>query len=193
MKRHDYSNGWWVSRDSFEFRLVIDFETFKVTKRDGTSYTVRPVFSWKRAHQPVVVKQKGGGRSRASISPTPQAKKWATAAAACLRRQWPFRDPLPKDLLVNAAIVSYCHDARVIDASNLYQGPEDVLQSCQPKCKPGCTMHSAILTNDSQVESHNRSGRKIDRARPRVEITLTPYSAEPQQCRPPPEPEDIEF
>jgi len=173
--RHSYSNGWWESASAFEFRLVVDFEAFKVTRRQRKqphkviSYTVRPVFSWKRAHQPVKIS------GHMSIGLTAQAKKWAVAAASCLREQWPFKQPLPKYILVNAAIVSFCHDARQIDASNLYQGPEDVMQACQPKCKRNCKMHAAILTNDSQVEAHDDSYRAIDRERPRVEITLTPY------------------
>lgn len=175
MQRIELPNGgWWVDRDAFVIKLVIDFEAFVITKRNGAKYTVRPVFSWKRAHQPVKLK------TRTSISRTPQANKWAKAAAEQLRAQRPFSEPLPKDLLLNAQIVSYMHDARSIDASNLYQGPEDVMQACQPKCRPSCKMHAGIIEDDSAIESHDFSRRFIDRERPRVEITLTPFVALPE-------------
>jgi hypothetical protein len=91
------------------------------------------------------------------------------------RSQWVFKQPIPKHVLVTAKIVSYLPTATSIDASNLYQGPEDVLQSCGPKCKPGCKLHAGVLTDDCQIENHNDSARYIDRDRPRVEITLRPF------------------
>ena len=68
---------------------------------------------------------------------------------------------IPKTTSLNAKIVSYCGNHRIIDASNLYQGPEDVLQA------------AGILEDDSCIESHDGSRREYDKKNPRVEITLT--------------------
>jgi hypothetical protein len=179
--------GW---RD-FEIRLVIDFAPFEIVLRPRSKKpqiaTIRPVFSWKRSRQVVMIKGRG------SIGLTPQAKNWAKAAATQLRGQWSavFREPLPKRVRLNAAIVSYLRDARLIDASNLYQGPEDVMQACRPKCKRGCMVHAGVMDDDSQIESHDRSRRLIDRENSRVEITLTPY--DPGKARRNPEQTEIAF
>lgn len=163
----------------FELRLVIDFEPFTVVrrgKRAGETYTIRPVFSWKRAHKPSFI----GGHG--SISRTTEADKWAAAAAKQLREQWTsvFKESLPDFVAVNARIISYLPSAANIDASNLYQGPEDVLKACRKGCKPRCKIHAGVLVDDRQIGSHDGSRRRIDRKKPRVEITLTPHKDQAQ-------------
>jgi len=168
-----WDHGYWRDETEFCLNLRIDFKPFKVEikrgKKAGTSYTVGPVMSWKRARQVVMIGK------RPSIGLTPRAKLWAETATATLKTQWPFRQPIPKHVLVTAQVVSYLPDSRPIDASNLYQGPEDVLQACRKGCKPDCKLHAGILSDDSQVENHDGSARLIDRDFPRVEITLRPF------------------
>lgn len=192
-RRIEHALGWhYPDLRAFELRLVIDFPKFTVTrtsgKRKGTTFTIGPVFSWKRSRTVTMINGHG------SIGLTTEAKHWAKAAAAQLRRQWEsvFREPLPKHVELNAAIVSYLPERRLIDASNLYQGPEDVLQVHQPKCKPRCKLHASILEDDSAIRTHCGSDRLLDRRHPRVEITLTPYNPAaraPAHQLPP----DIEF
>ncbi len=173
--RREVSFGWYLDDWSdFELRLAIDFEPFtvvrKVGKRKGETFTVQPVISWKRAHQPVVL------HGHSSIGLTTEAKHWAKAAAGRLSEQWRHVGwAIPKHVEINAAIVSYCPTRRLVDSSNLYQGPEDVLQAHQPKCKPRCNRHALVLEDDSSIRTHWGSDRLYDPHRPRVEITLIPY------------------
>jgi len=173
----NWGNSYWKNERDFEVNLVIDFEPFKVEitrgKKKGSSYTVTPVFSWKRGRQVIKIGQ--GSQQRTSIGLTPHAKKWAAAAASQLRSQWIFRQPIPKTVNVTMRVLTYHPTGRLLDASNLYQGPEDILQTCRPKCPDNCKMHAGILSDDSQVENHNDSERLVDRNRPRVEITLKPW------------------
>jgi hypothetical protein len=75
---------------------------------------------------------------------------------------------------MNAQIVTYHNGGQVPDASNLYQGPEDVMQACE-KCKKTCVIHAGVYENDSQIESHDRSRRERTKGPQRVDIILTPY------------------
>lgn len=170
----NWGNSYWKSERDFEVNLVIDFEPFTVEiksgKNKGKTYTVTPVFSWKRGRQVIKIKD------RVSIGLTPHAKKWAVAAATQLRSQWIFKQPIPKNVKVTMRVITYHPTARFIDASNLYQGPEDILQTCRPRCPDNCKMHAGILSDDSQVEDHNDSERRVDKNRPRVEIRLKPWT-----------------
>jgi hypothetical protein len=140
-----------------------DFE-FKLVVRGAP-------FSFKRAKQVVTV------NGRASIGLTTKAKHYMRDAVAQLRAQWApvFRGPIPRDIELNAAIRSYLPTRRMTDASNLYQGVEDALQACGPKCKPGCNVHASVIVDDVQIRTHNGSDRFYDKDNPRVEIVLTPY------------------
>lgn len=73
------------------------------------------------------------------------------------------REPIPRAVELNAAIVSYVTKKQwpMIDSSNLYQGPEDALQA------------AGVLENDWSIRSHDGSDRRLDDKRPRVEIVLT--------------------
>ena len=169
-ERLEHALGWneddW---SDFEIRLVIEAEHI-VDKKHPRGHWVGGPFSWKRARQ--VVQFQG----HASLGLTSEAKAWAKSASSQLHEQWQrvFRDPIPKCIKLNAAIVSYHPTRRFTDASNLYQGPEDVLQVCQPKCKPNCRKHAGVIEDDSAIESHDGSARAYDKQRPRVEIILTP-------------------
>lgn len=88
-------------------------------------------------------------------------REWAQTALLQLRSQWMGQAPIPRTTWLNAAIVSYQAKGQACDASNLYQGPEDVLQEAR------------IIENDYQIVSHDGSRRLRDAANPRVEITLT--------------------
>lgn len=103
------------------------------------------------------------------------SRKWQQHAAALLWAQWRsvFREPIPLHVPVNAKIVTYLPTRAKVDASNLYQAIEDVLQAHTERCKEKCQIHAGILTNDSQIESHDGSRRRYDPEDPRVEITLT--------------------
>lgn len=154
-RRIEHALGWHLADMSdFELRLVI---------------TGRPM-SFKRAKQVV----KFGGH--ASIGLTTEAKAYLRDAVAQLRRQWGavFAGPIPREVALNAAIVSYLPTRQLTDASNLYQGPEDCMQTCRPKCKPGCQVHAGVMVDDAQITSHDGSRRRYDKTNPRVEVTLTP-------------------
>lgn len=111
--------------------------------------------SWKNSSRLVVV----NGR-RIPIKGKAQAK-WAKSALEQLKEQWGDRAPIPKSIDLNARIVSYLGNRRSIDASNLYQGPEDMLQKAK------------IIEDDCCIRTHNRSDRRYDPENPRVEIELT--------------------
>ena len=162
------SLGWFMDDWSdFELRLVI----------------YGPPFSWKRARQVITIPARGGKQGHSSIGLNTAAKKWARNASMQLKDQWGrvFGGPIPKTIPINAAIVSYLPTRRLTDASNLYQGPEDVMQACFEKCKTNCKMHGGVLEDDSSIESHNGSARLYDKKTPRVEIVLTrsPRKREP--------------
>jgi Holliday junction resolvase RusA-like endonuclease len=150
----EHALGWHERNwEAFRISLVIDL----------------PPFSWKRARMPV---RQG---KRAAIILKPEAREWQEAAVAQIRAQWGavFVDPIPRAIPINAAVVSYLSTRRLTDSSNLYQGPEDVMQACTSRCKPGCTRHAGVYVDDAQIESHEGSRRALDRDNPRVEITLT--------------------
>src|SRR5688500_5645846 len=77
--RIEHALGWhYEDLSDFEFRLVLDFPPVTIErrgKRTGETFTVCPVFSWKRAHEVSIV------RGHASLSLTPQAKAWAKRSA----------------------------------------------------------------------------------------------------------------
>lgn len=157
--RHEHALGWhYADLRDFELRLVVR----------------GPPFSFKRAKQVVTV------NGHASIGLTTKAKHYMRDAVDQLKRQWcdVFREPIPRDVELNAAIRSYLPTRRTIDASNLYQGVEDAMQACGPKCKPGCKMHAAVVTDDVQIRTHDGSDRLYDKHNPRVEIVLSPYRGE---------------
>jgi hypothetical protein len=198
MTKIEHNLGWhYPDLSDFEFRLKIDFEPFRVEPRRNSKskpYTVSPVFSWKRAWHVVMIKGKH------TIGLSPQAKKWAKKACEQIGLQWSmvFKEPIPKEILLNAAIVSYLPSARLIDASNLYQGPEDIMSSHNALCqkrkdgKPKtCEKHAGVYVDDSQIVTHNGSDRLIDSTYPRVEITLTPYA--PGRCKRHPVQQEMEF
>lgn len=184
--------GWYLPDWSdFELRLAIDFAPFAITARKK-KVTIRPTFSWKRAREVVMI------AGKPSIGLTTPAKHWAKAAAAQFVDQWfvsgQMTEPIPREIQINAAIVSYLPTAAVTDSSNLYQGPEDILQSHKTgkrPCKPKCRVHAGIIVDDAQIKTHNESDRLMDRNRCRVEITLTPYS--PGRARRHPVQEDLVF
>ena len=149
-----HSLGWHLDDwSAFELRLLIE----------------GPPFSWKRARKVITINGRG------SIGLTKEAKAWAHMAVQRLRLQWGrvFGGPIPKSIPLNAAILSYLPTRRITDASNLYQGPEDVMQACRSTCKPRCKMHAAVFEDDSAIESHDGSARLYDKHHPRVEIVLT--------------------
>jgi hypothetical protein len=151
--------GWHLDTASFCFRLVVHGEpaVLKNSKQIVQLPNGRPL-----------------------ITSSTQAKKYLKLAALQLRCQWNavFRQPIPGDVLLNAAIVTYLATRRRVDASNLYEAPQDAMKACGPRCKPGCSVHAAVLTDDWQIASHDGSRRLYDHDRPRVEITLTPYVGE---------------
>jgi hypothetical protein len=169
--------GWYLPDwSNFELRLVIDFAPFVVRFRKRADVTIRPTFSWKRARKVITI----AGKS--SIGRTPEADHWAKAAVGQLEDQWRCAgmvEPIPREIEINAAVVNYLPTAAVTDSSNLYQGPEDIMQAHKggkKPCKPKCRVHACIIVDDAQVRTHNGSDRLIDRQRCRVEITLTPYA-----------------
>jgi Holliday junction resolvase RusA-like endonuclease len=87
-------------------------------------------------------------------------RAWLKSAVEQLRWQWADA-PIPKTMHVSAKIVSYLGTKRMIDASNLYQGPEDAMQL------------AGVLEDDVCIEDHDGSSRRYDKLNPRVEITLT--------------------
>jgi hypothetical protein len=169
MARREHALGWHLADWSdFEIRLAIVGQ-WVVDEKHPRGHWLGAPFSWKRARQ--ITKFSG----HASIGLTTDAKQWARAAVAQLRLQWSevFAAPIPKTIPLNAAIVSYLPTRRLTDASNLYQGPEDVMQACGPRCKPKCKMHAGVIEDDSAIESHDGSARRYDKTQPRVEIVLT--------------------
>lgn len=164
--------GWYRDDWSeFRLRLVITAKWVTTAKRPRGFWLGAPI-SWKNHRRVVMI------AGRPSVGPSKQHKDWAQYAVAELRRQWcaTFGGPIPKSIPLNFAVRSYLPTKRLTDMSNLYQGPEDVMQVCQPKCKPGCKVHAGVIEDDSAIEAHNGSARLYDKDNPRVEITLTRYA-----------------
>lgn len=109
-----------------------------------------------------------------AVANAPRVNDYVEAAVGQLRATWAalFRQPLPADVLVNAAVLSYRATRRDADASNLYQAPEDSLEAAR------------VLENDHQVAHHDGSRRLYDPARPRVVVILTPCHH--PECKTPP-------
>lgn len=115
------------------------------------------------------------------IGPSKKSEAWIESATFQLCAQWRYK-PIPKTARINAAIVSYLPSRQLTDADNLYGGPGDALQA------------AGILENDSCIESHDGSRRRIDKARPRVEITLTLLEADDDlELEPDPAKAEVEF
>jgi Holliday junction resolvase RusA-like endonuclease len=131
----------------------------------------RPV-SWKNSKTPRLVPFKGRGmtgtccrcKQRVGIAlvHSAQAGSWMRAAKKQLADQIHPCCPLPKTVPLWAEIHSYKATRGNIDASNLYQGPEDALQ------------RAGIIEDDSAIEHHDGSRRHYDKDNPRVEIILRP-------------------
>jgi len=68
---------------------------------------------------------------------------------------------IPRGVKLNARIISYLPTRRMPDASNLYEAPQDAME------------RAGVYKDDVQIESHDGSRRRYDKARPRVEILLT--------------------
>jgi len=112
--------------------------------------------SWKNSA--MVTKNRVPIKSKAQRRWAKEATRQLRAVIGTLGIQTPL---VPKDVEINAKIVSYLGTKRLIDASNLYQGPEDVMQVV------------GILEDDSCIVSHDGSDRQYDKENPRVEIELT--------------------
>jgi hypothetical protein len=120
--------------------------------------------------------QRRGGKLRVGYSA--KAVRWEERLAFNLRADWygVFREPLPDGIMLNAAIVTYLASGHRKDADGLYAAPQDALQVCRTTCKKACRKHGGVIVDDYWIRTHNGSDRRIDRTRPRVEITLTPYA-----------------
>jgi len=106
-----------------------------------------------------------GASLRPSSRPSKVAQLWTNLAIGKLKLQWwrVQRQPIPKGVFLNAAIVSWLPKGKRGDSSNLYQAPEDALTK------------AGVIADDHWIRTHNGSDRMRDRHRPRVEIVLTPY------------------
>lgn len=117
---------------------------------------IHGVSSSKKNSQQIVF----GRGNRLMVVPGKHYKQFRDTAMPQLQAQWEGRTPIPRTLPINAQIITYSR-RRIGDASNFYQGPEDMLQCC------------GILENDSCIVSHDGSRKKVDKNNPRVEITLS--------------------
>ena len=68
-----------------------------------------------------------GRAARWIIAHAKPVKPWLKEAEKQLRAQWIWDQPIPLEIELNAAIVTYRGDKRRADSSNLYQAPEDAL------------------------------------------------------------------
>lgn len=159
-----------------DIHAVVHHHTLGWNAEDLSAFALRlviqlPPFSFKRAHQVVVINGHG------SIGLTSKAKQWLRAASAQLAQQWAevFRGAIPRHIELNAAIRSYLPTRQEPDASNLYEAPQDALKCHTRWCKPKCDRHAGVICDDAQIRTHNGSDRLHDKDHPRVEIVLTPY------------------
>lgn len=122
------------------------------------------------------VRQFGG---HSSIGPDGDYKRWEREAFKQLGAQWSsvFNMAIPADVPLNLCVVTYMPDRRGWpDLSGTYEGPQDVLEVHRSTCDlKKCRRHSGVITNDRQVFGHVGSDRRIDKAAPRAELTITPY------------------
>lgn len=164
-RRIEHELGWhYEDLSDFEFRLVVPGRIIV-----------------KKNHLTVM---RLGGRTR--IGPDGEFKRWQKTAADALSDQWSavFREPIPKHVELNLAVISYLESRRGWpDLSGTYEGPQDVLEAHRSTCdltvgvrthRPKCRRHAGVISNDSQVCGHVGSDRRIDPDNPRVELILTP-------------------
>jgi len=163
-ERIESALGWHVADLSdFCFRLVVLAEPFVL--KNSKTIIVKAVIPSKTGRGRPCPRCKVPLTILPSMVPSKPAKQFLKFASHVLECQWSdvFSEPIPKHILVNAAIVSYQKTKRWADCSNLYQGTEDALED------------AGVLTDDVQIGSHDGARRRLDRENPRVEIKLTPY------------------
>ena len=139
--------GWhYQDLSDFEFRLLVPFEPFVL--KNSKQVVVKAIMPAKKRGRPCP-KCRAPLTVIPSIIPSKQASAYLKSATNALRFQWSalFDGPIRKEVLVNAAIISYQKTARWADASNLYQGTEDAMQA------------AGVLVDDVQIRTHNDSDR----------------------------------
>lgn len=122
---------------------------------------------------------RAGKGGRMIILPSPQFRKWQENAVIAIQSDghlwpWPRVLPWPKGrttLIPPKVPLAVCavfyREADRGDAVGFYQGLADLLQ------------HRGIVANDVQFRQWDGSRLEVDRASPRVEITLTALAAVP--------------
>lgn len=105
-----------------------------------------------------------GQRHQVTSKPSKPAEAWMKEATRLWEMQWArrFKEPLPEDVYLNAAIRSYRQTKHRSDASNLYEAPQDALEA------------AGVLSDDYWITSHEGCRRRYDKENPRVEVVLTP-------------------
>lgn len=159
--------GWHLDDlSAFEFRLTVSGRPFTLkNSKKVTTLVCRP----SRQTRQRCWRCKAALQVIPKVLLSTEAEAYVKDATQQMQLAWHavFACPIPEDVLVNAAIVTYRATRHRNDASNLYQAPEDAMQA------------AGVLTDDYQVAAHDGSRRLYDKDRPRVEITLTPYRGEP--------------
>lgn len=124
-------------------------------------FTILGIPRVKKNNQKLVTKRnfKTGGLYAKKIN-TKAYAIWHSEALAQILKQKPAMEI---DYPVNLKCLFYMANAGRVDLSALYEGIQDTLVECQ------------VLTDDNYkiVASHDGSGVFVDRANPRMEITIT--------------------
>ena len=123
-------------------------------------FTITGIPRVKKNNQKLVTKRnfKTGGLYAKKIN-TKAYATWHSLALSQILKQKPSMEI---DFPVNLKCLFYMANAGRVDLSALYEGIQDTLVECQ------------VLTDDNYkiVASHDGSGVFVDRANPRMEITI---------------------
>lgn len=149
-----WGNSYWHNETDFEINLVITGQP-AVLKNDKVIVRMGKTCSCCKR------------KPNATLVSSKRITSWYKRALRQLPAQWPFAEPIPEEVHVNAAIVTYAHDKRRRDLDNTFGVAQDALQPTSG--------WSGILTNDCQIKSLDGSRLRYDKENPRVEITLTPF------------------
>ena len=117
------------------------------------------------------------------------AAAWFKDAVVTLKKQWPFRQCIPKTVRLIADIVSYMPTRQFPDLSASLEGPQDAL------------MAADIIENDGAIHRLGDSRIEYDKGNGRVEIRLRPFHGPERDgsamlfapSAPTMEPKDLEF
>ncbi len=108
--------------------------------------------------------------NRVKVIPSKAHREWVKDSRIEFHQEGPLSLPL-LDQPYNCKAIFY-RSRRIGDAVGFYQGLADLLQDKNISATRGVVLN--VLTDDKWIQTWDGSRLEIDRAKPRVEVELTP-------------------